>query len=405
MGISMEKVTEVELSVEDAEQIVRIDKVLQKTAKLFFQHFIEKGECTDLFLERFEVKLEWIDDLEEQFRKSGFYSDDSIDVANAFDDAMYPLVPLNNEYILQVLYPVLFYTLVLKNYSNRDTVNRRARRGSKSWGIKKNMLKVPPAGGDCKNKEAIASARRKIEALGMDVIQKRNELEQRLINEDEEYLRLSLRELDDLLMHADNVMYILDDKRISWLKTMAQRAMFAQDILLSQIQSGPPIDTLLRLYLLNEIDRVVFYSEYLSNDGRHNHLTQEYLLTSFWENRGIPIENIFSPNEIQKLVRTKRKVSLAKEEPISDEYTFLYEQLSKLQIEDEDIEEMLDYFFAPSKLAWYQKLEDEVIKFADVVIEGLRKCENIDERHNDWDNFLTLRLMQIFEVLEENGAN
>ena len=267
------------------------------------------------------------------------------------------------------------------------------------------MLKVPPAGGDCKNKEAIDSARRKIEALGMDVIQKRNELEQRLINEDEEYLRLSLRELDDLLMHADNVMYILDDKRISWLKTMAQRAMFAQDILLSQIQSGPPIDTLLRLYLLNEIDRVVFYSEYLSNDGRHIHLPQEYLLTSFWENRGIPIENIFSPNEIQKLVRTKRKVSLAKEEPISDEYTFLYEQLSKLQIEDEDIEEMLDYFFAPSKLAWYQKLEDEVIKFADVVIEGLRKCENIDERHNDWDNFLTLRLMQIFEVLQENGTN
>ena len=250
MGILMEKVTEVELSVEDAEQIVRIDKVLQKTAKLFFQHFIEKGECTDLFLERFEVKLEWIDDLEEQFRKSGFYSDDSIDVANAFDDAMYPLVPLNDEYILQVLYPVLFYTLVLKNYSNRDTVNRRARRGSKSWGIKKNMLKVPPAGGDCNNKEAIDSARRKIEALGMDVIQKRNELEQRLINEDEEYLRLSLRELDNLLMHADNVMYILDDQRISWLKTMAQRAMFAKGILESQMKDYRPIDTLLRLYLV-----------------------------------------------------------------------------------------------------------------------------------------------------------
>ena len=69
------------------------------------------------------------------------------------------------------------------------------------------------------------------------------------------------------------------------------------------------------------------------------------------------------------------------------------------------MEEMLDYFFISRNLAWYQKLEDEVIKFADVVIEGLRKFENIDERHNDWGNFLTLRLMQIFEVLEENGAN
>ena len=401
----MEKVTEVELSVEDAEQIVRIDKVLQKTAKLFLQNFIEKGACTNLFKERFEVKLAWIDDLEEQFRKAGFYGGESIDVAKSFDDAMYPLVELNDDYILQVLYPVLFYTLVLKNFSNRNTINRRVQRGSRSWGTTNDMLKVPPAWVECKNKKAVVSARQKIEELRPEVIRKRDELEQRLINEGEEFLCMAVGELDDLLMHTNNVMYILEDQRISWLKTMAQRAMFAQDILLSQIQSGPPIDTLLRLYLLNEIDRVVFYSEYLSNDGRHNHLPQEYLLTTFWENRRIPIENIFSPIELEKQVRIKRKVSLVKEEPISDDYKFLYEQLSKLKIKKENMEEMLDYFFISRNLAWYQKLEDEVIKFADVVIEGLRKFENIDERHNDWGNFLTLRLMQIFEVLEENGAN
>lgn len=405
MGISMEKVTEVELSVEDAEQIVRIDKVLQKTAKLFLQNFIEKGACTNLFKERFEVKLAWIDDLEEQFRKAGFYGGESIDVAKSFDDAMYPLVELNDDYILQVLYPVLFYTLVLKNFSNRNTINRRVQRGSRSWGTTNDMLKVPPAWVECKNKKAVVSARQKIEELRPEVIRKRDELEQRLINEGEEFLCMAVGELDDLLMHTNNVMYILEDQRISWLKTMAQRAMFAKGILESQMKDHRPIDTLLRLYLLNEIDHVVFYSEYLSNDGRHNDLPREYLLTSFWESRGIPIDNIFSPIELEKQVRIKRKVSLVKEEPISDDYKFLYEQLSKLKIKNEDMKEMLDYFFISRNLAWYQKLEDEVIKFADVVIEGLRKFENIDERHNDWGNFLTLRLMQIFEVLEENGAN
>ena len=59
---------------------------------------------------------------------------------------MYPLLEINGEAMMRILYPVLFYTLILKNYDNQEAANKRAQRGSKTWKKVSDMLSVPTAG-------------------------------------------------------------------------------------------------------------------------------------------------------------------------------------------------------------------------------------------------------------------
>ena len=69
-GVFVPKVREACLSNEKAEQIVLIDNVCQKCAKLLLGKFSEEGNVEDFERESFELKVEYLDELTEAFNVS-----------------------------------------------------------------------------------------------------------------------------------------------------------------------------------------------------------------------------------------------------------------------------------------------------------------------------------------------
>lgn len=140
----MEKVKKVWMSIEKAEQIILIDRACQQCTKLLVQKFSEVGDEEDFYREVFELRKPHIENLVSAFSRSTFNCGAGFDVGYAFDATLYPIRAFNDVDVMRILYPVLFYTLILKNFQNKDTVDRRSRRGSKSWGNTKELLKVNP---------------------------------------------------------------------------------------------------------------------------------------------------------------------------------------------------------------------------------------------------------------------
>ena len=139
----MSKVREAYLSMENTEQIVQIDNVCQKCANLLLEKFFEEGNIEDFERDSFELKVEYLDELTGAFNVSSFCDIRGFDVGEAFDDTLFPLCAYNDATVMRILYPVLFYSLLVKNFQNKETISRRARRKSKSWGKTKNLLEVP----------------------------------------------------------------------------------------------------------------------------------------------------------------------------------------------------------------------------------------------------------------------
>lgn len=381
VGVLMEKVKKVKLSIDKAEEIVRLDKVLQQSADLIIHTFIEKGIVDDPFMDSFDLKEVWIDQLEEQFKKSKFYHGEQLDVANAFDNTMYSLIELNDKNIIRIMYPILFYTLILKNFSNADTIKRREKRGSKSWGNTSNLLDIPDGPEkDDGHRKKVAELRENIERLTVNVKKKEAEISEILGKEDREDLYFQLRDIESLLMHAEAALYLLDSRKIAWLETMAQRALFVKDILESQKDNSPPIDTVLRLYVLNAMYGIMFTSECLSNGFRNNDLPGKYLLTSFREHNGILIDWAIKSGYKPKKVAEK-EISLDDSVEISDDFLWLYGQLRKLTFMPEDVKDLLEYFFQENRLQWYLDCDEKIRKYAEAVLRGLRDFENINEKY------------------------
>ena len=376
---------------ENAEQMLKLDKALQKCSALIIQDFTEKGEPRGARCGNFDLRSEWVDALEDQFMKADFYGKDAIDVVGSFENTMYPLIEINVDHTMKVLYPVLFYTSVLKNFHSRNTINHRIQRGSRYWGITEDLLKVPSAREDSKMLKTAVSLREEIEQLMVEVEGKRGLIAADLKDEDDESLLFLLNATGDLLVHAETVLYMLQDGRISWLKTMAKRAMFARNILESQMKYSKPAEILLRLYVLDAIDGVVGFSELLSNGCRDEEVPKCDLLTSFLKNNEISADVMYSPVKRKKLLKMVRTVSLEQEQDLSNDGAVLYEELAKLKLADLDMDDVLDYFFDPYKLNWYQNFEEELFRYAEAVAAGLRRGENIDERYFRFERFCVIR--------------
>ena len=405
----MEKVKKLTESQKITKQIIQRDKELQKAANLIVRKFNEKSDEDCRFRDSFDLKEEWIDELEGAFRASAFFNREGFDIAAAFDDTMYRLIEINDETIMRILYPVLFYTLILKNYDNQEAANKRAKRGSKSWGKVNDVFNVPLASKqDNKKDKADASKRKELEALIEQAEQHEHELRERLIKEESRSLRFNMQELQDLLWHAENALYLLNSQKVSWLEVMAKRGLFAGAILESQKAHSKPIDTVLRLYVLNEIDEVVFRSEQMSNSERSPALPRNYLLSSFRMNDAVPLEYQLVPDYMEKRMFDIPEGALEEPFVIGDDFDLLYAQLSKTKFTHEDIDNILDYFFDAEQLKWYADCLESTEKYISEVINAIRKFvdsvkadkpiyENINERYLDLGNLYAPMKMKIFD--------
>lgn len=382
----MEKIEKIKVFIVNAEENVRLDKILQLSAGVIMHSFVEKGDIEAPFLDSFDLKEQWIDQLETAFNESAYCGGKIFNVANAFDVTMYPLVELNDKNMMRIMYPVLFYTLILKNFNNKETVNKREKRGSKSWGNTSDLLDVPMEFSKEKgHHNVMAQLKKEIEDNLAAVKQKGSEIYAELKEMERDALTIQWEELADLQMHAEAALNLLDSRKIAWMETMAKRALLIRNILESQKGNCPPIDTVLRLYILNAIDGVVSASECMSNSVRNNDIPGEYLLTNYLES--------FSDLLVRQIKEDRKGVTRNSEETqgtevsldepveISDDFPLLYEQLSKLRFTQDDVEDMLDYFFQDNRLRWYLACDKHIRKYAEAVIRGLKDFENINEKH------------------------
>ena len=402
----VEKVKKLTESQIITKQIIRLDKMLQKAAILAVHEFAETSDEDYRFSDSFDLKEEWLDELEDAFRNSPFFNREGFDVAAAFDDTMYPLLEINGEAIMRILYPVLFYTLILKNYDNQEAANKRAKRGSKTWKKVSDILSVPTTGKQ--NDKTDADKREQLESLIKQAEQHELELREQLKREEIRYLRFNMQELQDLLFHAENALYLLNSKKVSWLEEMAKRGLLVREVLESQQDHSKPIDSVLRLYVLNAIDEVVFRSEQMSNRERSAELPETYLLSSFRMNAPIPIEYLRDPDYLEKCKFDIPEGALEEKLAISNDFSNLYAELSKTTFKHADIECMLDYFFDTEELKWYADCTKSVFqyistvtsaiqKFVDSVNAGEPAYENINERYLDTGHLFTPMHMHMFD--------
>ena len=385
----MKKVPEVLLKMENAEQILLIDRACQKCAELLIINFSEKGDEEDFSRDVFEFKERSINDLEQAFAKSVFSYGKCVHAGRIFSEIMHPIQAYNDVTVMRILYPVLFYTLILKNFLNEETVNRRLRRGSKSWGKTKDLLDAPSVGEQCRTKleddgvpehKDFAELKRRIDHIGEERIQP-VKLMDGLISE-----------MVQLAIHGNVAVYFLEEGRTNWMEAVAQRGLFARWILESQTAYCSPIDSLLQMYLLESIDRIVSSAAKLSDCEKIPDLPESYLLTAFCED---DVE--LDENESCGRAARKRRVPLVSEDEISDDLDYLYSQLSQLTFTGDDISRILDCFFDEKKLEWYQDTRAHVYQYAEAIVNGLDRGENIDERHFDLENLFAPYRMKLFE--------
>lgn len=390
----MSKVREAYLSMENAEQIVLIDNICQKCANLLLEKFSEEGNIEDFERDSFELKVEYLDELTEAFNVSSFCDVQGFDVGEAFDDTLFPLCAYNDATVMRILYPVLFYSLLVKNFQNKETISRRARRKSKSWGKTKNLLEVP-------------SVDEQWEREKEDIPDKTRNARIELFKQITEYGRENstssnktigmFDEMTQLLFHGEVAAYLIGDSEFKMLEIVSRRGLLAKNILASQVSHTSPVDTILRLYLLQAIDGVVSNAALLSNGYEIADLPRSFLLTAFNEDQGIDPAEIMCKRDSDCREKQKKKVLLDSEIEITEDFDYLYAQLLALSFTMEDVKEMLDYFFDADGLSWYLKSGEYIQQYIEAIMEGFNQKRNIDERHFDLKKLFAPHRMNLFE--------
>lgn len=132
--ISLDNITDSLLKRANSEQIDMFDLILKKCVDCILNEYSEKEDGSQEGLTLPEVV---VDKLEEVFKSSSLHYKDSVDIAEQFDIVFTRLNWDNSSELLSVLYPILFYSLILKNEVNRSAVDKRLQRKSTKWGSKK----------------------------------------------------------------------------------------------------------------------------------------------------------------------------------------------------------------------------------------------------------------------------
>ena len=87
----MDKVEKIWLNMENPEQIIRIDKALQRCAELLIENFIESSDEENPYRDPFEITEDWRDQLEAVFKDSGYSGAEGFSVGEAFEDVVLEL--------------------------------------------------------------------------------------------------------------------------------------------------------------------------------------------------------------------------------------------------------------------------------------------------------------------------
>lgn len=200
-----------------------------------------------------------------------------------------------------------------------------------------------------------------------------------------------------LLFHGEVAAYLIGDSEFKLLEIVSRRGLLAKNILASQVSHTSPVDTILRLYLLQAIDGVVSNAALLSNGYEIADLPRSFLLTAFNEDQGIDPVEIMCKRDSDCREKQKKRVLLDSEIELTEDFDYLYAQLLALSFTMEDVKEMLDYHFDSDKLEWYSQSGQHVQKYVEAILSAFGQKKNINESDFELELLATPYRLELFD--------
>lgn len=368
----MENINKMSLLHLKPEQIQEIEKHIQKLITLIKEQFVEKSDDWEQYNFVFNLDTKVIDNLVKLFHESKLFYKHSVDIAEQYDSISNELSLYNDPEIFRVVYPVLFFTLIVKNELNKETIDSRLERGTTSWGNKCDVFQVP-SWGPTPVKEPKSFINMK-EAL----IQQKTRLK--------EIKHRSLPQ-QKILKLAESAEVLLDYENIIETEISANFGLFVGSILKyvyrveknSKTNSTANIDTVIRLFLINEYNGIISDAGILSN-GVISLIPEKNLLTEYYTENKVSLQTIIGEDESKTVPEKKDKIRF--EHPShknrctikltdSDCPTDLYSGLVQLPtFTDDDIEDMLEHFFSEKLLQWYTEYYKNIKKHVLKIIQA-----------------------------------
>ena len=299
-----------------------------------------------------------------------------------FQNILSEITPYIDPNILDIIIPMLFFSAILKNEYNHNTVRIRLRRGTTNWGNTKDLLTdVLPTPNENKNH------RKRFQKLCLDL---------------ETKYALRFGNLEDngpfymspLHFHANQALLLTGHySEIIVMQEIAKIGLFALRILKSEHTSDAPMKTLVRMCVLEKTCNLIsscenlsaFFPVYKTAFGgpvshyyfngdpfmERNLSNQEFTV---W--RDLKHIDRINVSKVIKILETEEEYTKSKNET----YIMRYEKLFHwMPLSDEEITKMLAYYFDEPQLEWYSDFYSHVIDYLSNILKALDGKTNFDE--------------------------
>ena len=361
------------------QQITRYDLLLRKLA----DQILEK--CTHSDIPKYFSSIDYggqAERLLECAKQSQLLYPRHTGILENFQNILSETTPYVDPDTLDIMVPILFFCAILKNEYNHNTVSKRIQRGAINWGKNEDLLNdVLPT--PSKNK----AHKDRFEKICLSLQMK---YALRFGAPDDNPLFYT----SPLHIHAKQALLLTGYyDAILVIQEIAKIGRFAFSILKSEHDSKTPMKTLIRMYVIEKICNLLSSCENLSEyfplyktafGGPVSHYyfngdpalerrlsNQEF---AFW--REVKHIDQIDVSKVIQILETDEDYAKSKNVTYIMQYEALFHWMP---LSNEEISEMLSYFFDEQKLTWYSNFYSHVMDYLSCILKALDGEADFDE--------------------------
>lgn len=311
------------------------------------------------------------------YQASKFYYPDTQhqkDVAYRLQMELSRFISLNKSDCFELLVPIMAYNMLINNEYNYETVRKRIRadKGEKLQDKRCKWKYVDP----------------------FSIHRSNNPPTSKEFREKVEYLRQAIKgtgkqELDHNLCVEQTYAFLRRYKLVMDQQDCARIALFLRDILLNSYRKDRPMDTLIRLYLANQLDGLLIRSSCLETGERRkkrgnlttNNILSQYVMCCPDYDVNQIIQQAWGVS-VETEDTTRPKLDIIIPSNIGKmEFADLYQWItSQFSISEASLTELFDLYFNETTLLEVCELYNAVIKHADNVISDIESTAHTSDR-------------------------
>lgn len=360
------------MNIWDQKQLVLLENRIADCVRVVRESFREDGKESPEYV--FELSKGTVERLVKVFKKSDLsYMDSEVNTVEQAYHKINELTLLNSDEVMSVMYPALFFALMLKHETNYRTIVSRKKRKTGKWGKNRNIFDIPSI------LDKPVKANSKFEEMKKALIKQKAEL-CRSTDRSQEQKELILRTIEE----AEK---LLDYQHVKSIEAISKVGLFIRDIFWQIVERHDPLKILLQLYMINTVDGFVRMSCELSTGTSWVEYGDKLL--SIYCDCKKPIRNTFlSTDELETLEMLNDLACLGLSdcflEPAEyklldgailfagddlSDFSVLYHSIElAIEITDEEIKDILNCFFNKSRLKWYKNYDDHVVDYVEKVL-------------------------------------